>query len=392
MLKPLWFWRGLVVAFAGMALLCISILMLSRLFTDRTLITQYLYWIPLSVYGGSIFASSLLWAISRGLVHWMSTRRLRVHELAQIRCKTPRTMRVLPYLTCSFGAALIAMNALWLLPHHRTTPTEITAHEIRVLHWNLTSPDTHTWPGVITDIPECAAADVLLLGVTMDDEQFERVMRPIAGSHTIRRVHGLAIASRLPVLSFRHIDLRLDPIVAPGRLNDRSPEPWYQVLYNDHAESFGVSRREFDLPDPGFVIELTVQTTLGPRSIHFIDLPSNPFASRWRIAEAAAQRMKTENLSPPMLIMGDFNIPGGSISLKKLAEGFTSAATAATDSFSGPTWPRARAFLDIDHALLSAETRARVYRTFDPGLSDHCGQFLILTPPGKHSSESVGRD
>ncbi len=278
------------------------------------------------------------------------------------------------------GMGLSLSILITLRTPHGITPTAADPGELRILHWNLTSPDTHVWPGVLTDIPECAAADILLLGVTMDDGQFRRVMEPLSHTHTIRRIHGLAVASRLEILDLRMIDLNLNAIIGAQRVDGASPEPWYQVIYNNHAEALGISRREFDLPDPGYLIELTLRLPQGPRSICFIDLPSNPFVSRMQIAKAVRARVKAQGLSDPIAIIGDFNIPGGSASLGVIAPDYQSAADVADDCDRGPTWPRARPLLDIDHAFVKKDCRVRVYRTFDAGLSDHWGQFLIVKP------------
>lgn len=307
-------------------------------------------------------------------------RRLAAHELAEVHYSRCTGLLWLQFTLLAIGMGLSLSILITLRTPHSITPTVTHPGELRILHWNLTSPDTHAWPGVLTDIPECAAADILLLGITMDDGQFRRVIEPLSHTHTIRRIHGLAVASRLEILDLRMIDLNLIPIVRARRLDSASPEPWYQVIYNDHAEALGISRREFDLPDPGYLIELNLRLPQGPRSIYFIDLPSNPFVSRMQIARAVRARITTQGVSDPIAIIGDFNIPGGSASLGVIAPGYLHAANVADDSDRGPTWPRARPLLDIDHAFVKKDCRVRVYRTFDAGLSDHWGQFLIVQP------------
>lgn len=382
----------MISGLACLASLTLLIALASRLLTDHTLISQFAFWAPLWIYGITAVALCACWM----LVRWFGNRRLLarlpLHELAQQPAPARDARWASPYVMLATGAILTAIGwAQSRTPDGRTPHAPTAPQQIRIVHWNLTSPDTHTWPGVITDVPECAIADILLLGVTMDDAQFQRVMRPLAGTHTIRRIHGLAVASRYEILRFRQVSLNLDPIVSARRVDGNSPEPWYQSIYNNHAESLGISRREFDLPDPGYIIEFTVAAPDGQRTFWFIDLPSNPFVSRMRIAEAVRTRVESEKLATPIAVIGDFNIPGGSASLRTIAPGFRSASGTAPDRASGPTWPRARPFLDIDHALIHPAATVGIYRTFDPGISDHWGQFLTLTTPSAAASESSAR-
>lgn len=387
-----WLGRGLLYAFAwmclGSAALVAAVALISRLATDRTLLTQYLFWAPLAGYAALMSTCVSIAALCTFVDRLWKRARQPVHTWKEIAAHHRPLCRALLLL----ALACIATSVLaW---RDLTTPLTLTPPrapgEIRVLHWNLSSPDTHTWPGVITDIPECRDADVMLLGVTMSDEQFARVLRPLAQTHHIRRIHTLAVISRFPIQDVRSLDLQLDAIVRPARADGSAPEPWYQTIYNNHAEQLGISRREFGLSDPGDIIAFTVLTPAGPARFWFIDLPSNPFASRRAIARAASKRAADAGLAPSHVVMGDFNMPRGSHSIDLIAPGYHSAADRARDRASGPTWPRARPLIQIDHALVQPGCAIHVYRTFDPGLSDHWGQFLTFSLPAPASSESVG--
>ncbi|MBU6414334.1 MAG: hypothetical protein KGS45_12785 [Planctomycetes bacterium] len=382
------FFYALALSALGAAVaICVTCLT-SQVMTDRTLITQFLFWIPLWAYAVLLLVVLLLSAALLIISFLLRRARLPLHEWNASDVAHRRLVAVLSMLLLiAFGLGAVG----WL--RQRTpsslTPVEAANAEVRILHWNLSSPDTHTWPGVITDVPECRHADVLLLGVTMDDAQFTRVMKPLAQSHHIRRIGTLAVLSRFPISDVRTIDLKLDSIVNATRRDGSSPEAWYQTLYNDHAEKLGISRREFGLPDPGDIIAFTLTTPSGQVPIQFIDLPSSPLASRHAIALATAERIRDAVLPAPQLIIGDFNIPAASQSLSAIAPGYRLAARHAHDADSGPTWPRARPLLQIDHALVHPSITTRVYRTFDPGFSDHWGQFLIFTPVKSSPSESV---
>ncbi len=377
----------LVCTGLGIGLIAVT----SRIVSDRALLTQYLFWTPLLAYA-LVMGGCLVLSLLSGMGYRVSQRARRpVHEWRSIGDNQRIWWRLVALLASS--CALVGLWGWWVLRTPGSmTPTSANSAELRLLHWNLSSPDTHTWSGVMTDVRECREADVLLLGVTMSDEQFSRVMQPLAATHQIRRMHTLAIASRYPIQNLRQIDLKLDDIVRPSRVDGATAEPWYQTVYNDHAEQLGISRREFGLSDPGDIIAFTVVTPAGPVGVWFIDLPSSPFASRHRIATATVAHAHAAGLQPPHAVVGDFNMPSGSHSLKLIAPGYRSAADAALDDDAGPTWPRGRPLLQIDHALIHPNTSTRVYRTFDPGLSDHWGQFLIITPGGVNESESVTAD
>lgn len=382
------FFYALAILTLGAAVAICVICLTSQVISDRTLITQFLFWIPLWVYAAMLLVVLLLSAALLVISLLVRRARLPLHEWNASDVAHRRRFAVLSVLLL-IASGLGAGGWLRQRTPSSLTPVEAANTEVRILHWNLSSPDTHTWPGVITDVPECRHADVLLLGVTMDDAQFTRVMKPLAQSHHMRRIGTLAVLSRFPISDVRTIDLKLDSIVNATRRDGSSPEAWYQTVYNNHAEKFGISRREFGLPDPGDIIAFTLATPSGQVHIQFIDLPSNPLASRHAIALATAERIRNAALPVPQLIIGDFNIPVGSHSLSEIAPDYRLAARHAQDTDSGPTWPRARPLLQIDHALVHPSIKARVYRTFDPGFSDHWGQFLIFTPTKLSPSESV---
>jgi hypothetical protein len=364
-----------------------ALALLSRLITDRILISQFLFWLPLAAYA-VVMLLVLMCALCLALVdHFWQRRRKPVHQWAQVALIHRRLRRAIVALA-ALCVTLASTGWMNLRTPLAITPGDASPQELRILHWNLSSPDTHTWPGIITDVPECRLADVMLLGVTMSDEQFTRVTQPLAPTHHIRRLGTLAIMSRYRIEGLAHLDLRLDALVRPNRADGSAPGSWYQDIYNTYADQLGISRREFGLSDPGDIISFTVNAPSGPVRIWFIDLPSTPFASRRDIARATIERAAAGKLPLPHLVMGDFNMPGGSHSMHAIAPGYRAASEVAPDRASGPTWPRAQPILHIDHALVHPTCPIRVYRTFDPGLSDHWGQFLTFTPVPLPTSES----
>ncbi len=245
----------------------------------------------------------------------------------------------------------------------------------------MSSPDVIDFQGTFADFASCKSADVILLGVNVPHAQLQHMVAGLGKEWTFSRIGVFAIASRFEILNTSHYALGLE-VARP-----QSGESKFQVFYNEQlADRFGISRREFDLPDPGHVLETQIRTPGGDVVIRLIDLPSNPFRSRMNIANAAAASIasleKTHKLnSRPDVLIGDCNIPSGSASLNILSRDLVAAETIAQAGDIWPTWPRAMPVLRIDHAWVTPGSEVWSYRTFDGGISDHRGQSIHMSPP-----------
>jgi endonuclease/exonuclease/phosphatase family metal-dependent hydrolase len=80
---------------------------------------------------------------------------------------------------------------------------------------------------------------------------------------------------------------------------------------------------------------------------------------------------------PPDLIVGDFNIPRGSASLRNLTADFVNAYSQGGFGPSG-TWPRRWPLVHIDQAFVGSSLRAARYRVIDPGAGGHRMQIIDL--------------
>ena len=292
-----------------------------------------------------------------------------------------RSRRFLLLLLCLFWSA---WQLFCVLPRPMLMTPLPYGHHLKVAHWNMSSPDLLQFAGTLGDIPGCRDADIISLGVTMPDGQLRGMVSGLGKDWNMRRIGVFAVASRYPILATRFFPLGLDQ--AHGRARDRKFQDFYNL---ELADRFGFSRREFDLPDDGAVLEYVIGSPEGIITLRVLDLPSNPFRSRIDIARHAARVIAGLEASGaltrhPHIILGDTNIPRGSYSLSLLDDGLTHAGDLAAETNKGATWPRARPLLEIDHAWVAARTIVDRYETFDAGISDHCGIFFDMDSASLH--------
>lgn len=339
---------------------------LSRIVTDQWLATQYVFWVPAWLY-------LVVLTIVLGIERVLSVRQLP-------RWKSPSWWMLL------FCAAYTCSIALDAIPRRASSPP--LPASIRIVHWNMSSPDLLNFKGTLADFPSCKAADIIVLGVTVPQKQLLHMVSGLGSEWTVSRIGVFAVASRFEIRDTNLFALGLEIGKARAR------ESGFQKFYNEQlADRFGISRREFDLPDPGYVLESQIRTPDRDIVIRLIDLPSNPFRSRMEIANTASASInglvKSKMLvAQPDVLIGDCNIPTGSASLKHLSNGMIAAETIADSGDNWPTWPRALPLLRIDHAWVRPDTTIFGYHTFDGGISDHRGQTItIAIPPSNTSRE-----
>jgi endonuclease/exonuclease/phosphatase family metal-dependent hydrolase len=95
------------------------------------------------------------------------------------------------------------------------------------------------------------------------------------------------------------------------------------------------------------------------------------------------QRPAGPGFPPADLIMGDFNIPRGSASLRQAAQGYPHAHTQAGHGHAG-TYPRHRPLVHIDHMFIGPALRARRYQVVDGGVGSHRMQVLDVALDRDH--------
>ena len=193
------------------------------------------------------------------------------------------------------------------------------------------------------------------------------------------RIGRSLILSREPILRYASTTLGLKGVLLePGE--GRVPDRTTTIL------------------DPGYAAFLELDTTarLGHTIvIWIIDLPSDARLFRWETTQTAAAaiasfagqiygRAEDGSLAPlgeatgfpaPDIIIGDFNIPRGSASLKVLTRGTANAYNHAGTG-SCATYPRKFPLSHIDQMFIGKSLRATSYEIVDPGMGMHRMQVV----------------
>ncbi len=147
--------------------------------------------------------------------------------------------------------------------------------------------------------------------------------------------------------------------------------------------------------DPGWAAWYEVRTPQGLLVIWAIDLPSDPEAPRMALVQEAGEAIRTWQgrvrlrhgnerstehstmigFPTPDIIVGDFNIPRHSASLRELLRALEAGEMRNAFDLGGfgwqRTWPRKKPIWAIDQCLVSPRLSVRTFTTFDPGIGGH---------------------
>lgn len=280
----------------------------SEVLTDSVYKLQWLWFVPRPL----LAASALVWTLAA----------LAAVRVAAGAVDAPRPeARALRWIAAISTAALAyGVLGLWGFPKQRPFGG------VRLVHWNASFPDE-------SELPEWAASAVIALDadvVVMTDPGMlvvgERAEKFAAAGYTILRPGRFALLSRLPVVE-------AVPIVG--------------------TKSSVASR-------------IVIETKTGPLAIRAIDLPSDPRLSRIENAHDLAAAIAKVDRSVPDILVGDFNITGGSKSLRAFGEGYTDAFADAGVGWGG-TYPQRLPLWRIDLTLVRAPwsaARAEVAEIF----------------------------
>ncbi|MFN0011016.1 MAG: endonuclease/exonuclease/phosphatase family protein [Phycisphaerales bacterium] len=359
-----------------------------RTFTDRFHIAQFMYWAPgLWLLGGGtaltvvfLVAHALSRASRRGVPERWASRVLVVALLAgwgHYGLAEAHVHRALARSRTIVGAER----------------PQTTGETLRVVQWNATSPDVVPRPTLLLPLLARFDPDVLLATAAMAPHQYAAVIQDLPRNLHATRSGGLVVVSKRPILDATTHPLGLaDPVSAafvqprPGALPPAPDElrANWETLYNSYGPELGLQRRQFRNADPGFltIIRLAPRAEgQAPLVLWHVDLPSDPLRSKWQLARTVAGRIAELTRGTPLLIIGDFNIPRGSASLRR-AFGAVESAFDQIGWGIEPTWPRRSPVLQIDQALLPRPLQASGWGTFDPGVSDHRAIIVDLNLSG----------
>lgn len=161
-------------------------------------------------------------------------------------------------------------------------------------------------------------------------------------------LYGVSLISRLPVLSWHHTVFGAPRISLPLLIPAR-PRP-----------------RLMSVPDePRAAIAAVVRGSQGPVTVATAHLSFVPGVN---VSQLRRLRQWLESLPRPLVLMGDFNLPGG---LPQLVTGWPQIVA-------GPTYPSFGPRIRFDHILLDGVTEEvvdrarRSVRILPLAVSDHC--------------------
>lgn len=380
-------WGARLVALGG--LLCVLAWGAGRWFSDDHLWSQYLFWIP------TLFVTVAAWAalIVSAVLSKISLRMGGV------------VLRPFLALAC-LGLLGWLLVGEWKI-HRYVTPSGARETDIRVVHWNLSVASRAGSAGEIVKQHDPDIALVVNIGL---DNNRQKILESLGELAT-----GSVNEDGLPTGDV-HFMFRYDLAVAT-----RFPiRRWGEA----HLEKVESQLEEWRSGwDPGRVIYLELDTTgseaMGgePLIVWVVDFPSDPTMPRreimenagkavreWRgplmepdsigrwvqIDDAADDALEAEEAEDarehplanpgfpaPDLVIGDFNAPRGSRSIRSFLGDLDNAYEQSGRGGAG-SWHRRYPFWQIDQAFTGRRVEATRYRVVDPGLGEHRLQIVDL--------------
>lgn len=361
----------------------------SRLVGDPNVPAQFVLWTPTWAFAVAAAALvSVSWSLA--MVGRRSLSEPEVYANDALRRPKFRVLRRAGLVAASALMAF-AVVADWRIANAVFGPEpEPRERTLRLLNWNPTATFMTTFPDRIGPIE----ADVALIANPPAVVDWTLVRDQFAPGRDAVRYGRFAVISKYPVLRWGWSDLKV-----------RGSEP---VLQSTHKASWLTI-------DTGQAMWVELETTaaLGrPMVVWFVDMPSHPRISRDKAFGGAARAIgewngramerSSQDAEAPMsaeafaarfggtgfggtgfpkpdLVVGDFNTPRGSPSIRKLVpEGMRSAFAQAGYGPMG-TWPRAMAVLGIDQAFTAEWLNVTRYDVVDLELGEHRAQVIEMT-------------
>jgi hypothetical protein len=368
--------RWLAFALGLGALAVLGMWLVGRLANDRTLATQFVGWIPtwmLAAVGAMLLA---LWACAVKAFR-VASRRPASAEGRTIRTPARRSARTALVLLLAALFWLVFVD-LRVQNRYRRSPADAG---LNITHWNASGADRDRIVGPL----QHTEADLTILvnaGGPTGLAEYLGTLRGKDREPSVVRFDRFLVVSRYPITRWAFTELGVEP--ASTRL----------------FEAAGVQK------DPGRALFLEIDASaVMPRPIRVwvLDLPSDPNLHRLRVAQDAARRLRyfqgaSRRRQPngmdadepmaggfplPDIIVGDFNIPRGSVSLGLIAQGMANAFDQAGHGLVA-TYPRQRPILHLDQMFIGPDHRAVRYDVRDGGSGYHRLQTarVIARPVG----------
>jgi hypothetical protein len=359
-------WRGFALVWAAAVLFWIA----GRVLTDSFRLTQYAFWMPGLVLGAAGIPVVGVALVCRGLA-----RRWR----GDAKAGTVARGAILAFTISPFVVAAWAGGA----NIHRSKALASTTAAFRLTFWNDSEGRIMEWEQAILahdpdlSIMKPGVGRTFTNLVAEMSKYADPIEMPAPGADFVY-THGFAVVSKMPIKRWSVKRLGVEPGLG---LDPRTSD--FRSHYRD--------------PGNSMVLELGTRERLGRDIIVWlIDLPSDP--TLWRMTamrEAAATlgagfapifekdsafgRWRYATVGKewgmkPDLIVGDFNTPRGSASLKEITRfagpGVRHAWDDAGSGYCG-SYPREWALWHIDHVFVGEGLRALEYKVVNPGGGSH---------------------
>lgn len=343
------------------ACLVLAAWLAGRLATDRTILTQYVFWVPTPV---PLAAAAALAAAS-----WLMALGARARGTGRRPGRWARR---------AAAAGLAVATAYMLVVEwrvHALVARPPAGSGFRIFYWNAPM-----WPRVVADAVLAQDAELVMIANPVWTLPRQRLSERMGAVSEVRTSRFLVL-SRHPVLRWGEIALGLEDLEqVPG-------EAWELMKLPEGTTDEG--RAMFFVLDAG-------ETLGGPIVVWLIDLPSDLRLSRWEVLKAAAEKIATwegpahadgeiieggaaRGFPEPDLVVGDFNTPRGSASLRFLTGGMANAYDQGGAGYAA-TFPRERPLWHIDLMFVAPRLRALRYDVVDPGEGRHRMQVAELAP------------
>ncbi len=356
---------GIVAVVAGVsAALGVGAWLIGRVFTDRFLITQFVWWIP---------AWACLIVIALALL---------IRTIAQcvLRRSGKRSPMFSRFLTLGLVVAVLHASIFEYRLVSPRTPSPDSS--LRLLVWNPAGQPTLAEP-LLRGKP-----DILAVVNSGYGAEWAAVMAGLGERASAVRSGRLVVAARSRVIEWGGTSLKVTGA------KERTFK-WKGGQKHTIDEGYGIY---CVLEDP------TPAAPPGTRlTLWFLDLPSDPDIHRSRMMREARAAIDTfrgprysrvngddrdelipggnspQGFPPADLVVGDFNTPRGSQSLEVVCPGLTHAFRQAGVG-PAPTWPRELPLIAIDHIFVAPHRRATKYATLDFGVGHHLAQWCEIVP------------
>ena len=349
---------------------------IGRVASDRTLLTQFVSWVPVWVW----LLAALFALAARSIARLRAPR----FEYGAVGGPSkPVRGRMLSRALVAVTAIALVHAAVFEYRLFSGTPDHpLNAGGVRLLAWNPAS-------GPIADLASHVAssnADVIAVANSSFVTDWQPVMQSLGPAASAVRSGRMVLCSRVRITEWGATSLKVTGAkertfkwTGGQKVSVDEGYAVYCVLQLNERETFTVWF--LDLPsDPGIPrarmmreARATIDGFRGPR------YRRNSADDR---DELIAGGVEGTGFPKADVAVGDFNTPRGSATLGDLAIGMTHAYDQAGRGVMA-TWPRATPLLAIDHVFVGEGWRASKYAIMDFGSGEHLSQWCELTPDAR---------